>query len=179
MVIEAMTRGLTKRRGVLVSNQLVIQGGGDYAKVLSDYHLRGLHTYHVVKPGDTVHIGKITVQAVRAQHTEPQALGFIFRGSKTIGATGDGEYYPHQEDSFGGCDCLLLNCLRPRNDPWPNHMNTSQALELIKKTKPGLAVLKDFGMKMHRGLAEKEAAWIQAATSVKTIAATDGLVLTL
>jgi phosphoribosyl 1,2-cyclic phosphodiesterase len=180
MVVEAMTCGGTRKRGVLLSNQNVIRGSGNYNKVISDYHLKKLQRYEIMKPGDTATIGTVTIAAVKATHSEPQTLGFVFSGSKRIGATSDGEYYPGQENCFKGCDLLIVNCLRTRHDPWPKHMNARMAQELIKKAQPKRALLKDFGMKMLKeAAAEKEAAWIAHTTGVPTDAATDGMVISL
>ena len=176
-VVEAMTEGTKKKRGVLITNEYVIKGGDEFRKVISDYHLKCLERYEILNPGDKTHIGKIEITGVKAKHSEPKTLGFVFKGSKTIGATSDGEYYKGQEKHFRGCDYLLVNCLRTRHEDWPGHMNAHQAKELIGKAKPGLAILKDFGMKMLRGNAEKEAKWIQETTGVKTIAARDGMIL--
>ena len=178
MIIEVITNGGTKKRGVLLSNEFVIKGNnGEYRKVVSDYHLQKIERYEILKPGDKTHIGKVEIIAVKTKHSEPKTLGFVFKGSKTIGATSDGEYYQGQEEHFRDCDYLLVNCLRYRTQSWPGHMNSIQAKELIEKTKPKLAVLKDFGMQMLKGKAEQEAKWITEQTSVKTIAARDGMVL--
>ena len=179
MIIEVITNGGTKKRGVFLSNEYVISGdsSGDFRKIVSDYHLKNLERYEILKPGDKTNIGGIQVTAVKAKHSEPKTLGFVFRSSKIIGATSDGEYYEGQEQAFKNCDYLLVNCLRYRTHSWPGHMNSIMAKELIGKARPKLAVLKDFGMQMLKGKAEQEAKWITEQTGVKTIAARDGMVL--
>ena len=101
----------------------------------------------------------------------------MFRGSETLGYTGDGEYFEGQEKYFEGCDYLIANVLRPRGVKWPEHMNTEQAAKLIGLVKPKLAVLQHFGMLMVRANPEKEAKWIEKQTGVRTIAAKDGMKL--
>ena len=131
----------------------------------------------ILKPGDKARVGKIEITATPTKHGEEKALGFVFKGSKTLGFTGDGEYFKGQEKHFQGCDYLLVNVLRPRGVKWPEHMNTEQAVELIKKVRPKLAVIQHFGMIMLKANPEKEARWIEKQTGVRTIAARDGMTI--
>lgn len=179
MVIESMTDGTRKKRGVLIGNEHAIRGGKDYRPSVSPFHLKLLERYEVMKPGEKTKIGKVGITATPTNHGDAKALGFVFRGSKTLGYAGDGEYFRGQEKYFEGCDFLLLNVLRPRGVKWPEHMNSDQAAELISKVKPKLAVLQHFGMYVLKARPEKEAGWIEKRTGVKTIAARDGMKLEL
>lgn len=175
MVIESMTEGTRKKRGILIGNEHVIKGGDEYRPVISPFHLRILERYEILKPGGKTKIGNLEIIATPTKHGEEKALGFVFKGSKTLGYTGDGEYFKGQEKHFEGCDYLLLNVLRPRNVKWPEHMNTNQAAKLIGLVKPSLAIIQHFGMIMLKANPEKEAKWIEKETGVKTIAARDGM----
>lgn len=179
MVIEAMTQGARKKRGILIGSESVIKGEGEFIQVISPYHLKAVERVEAMKPGDRIRVGKLEIQATKTKHREPNCLGFVFRGSSVIGFTGDGEYFRGQEDLFRGCEYLIINCLRPRTDTWPEHMNAGQAEKLIGMVKPKLAVLQHFGMLMLKGVAEREAKHIQRNTGVRTIAARDGQVLDL
>jgi phosphoribosyl 1,2-cyclic phosphodiesterase len=175
MVIESMTEGTKKKRGVLIGNEYVIKGGKDYRQAVSPFHLKLLERYEILKPEGKTKIGNIEITATPTKHGEEKALGFVFRGSKTLGYAGDGEYFEGQEKYFRECDYLVLNVLRPRNVKWPEHMNSNQAAELLSKVKPSLAVIQHFGMLMLRANPEREAKWIEKQTGVRTIAATDGM----
>ena len=175
MVIESMTDGTRKKRGVLIGNEHAINGGDGYRPAISPFHLKLLERYEILKPGGKTKIGEIEIQATPTRHGEPKALGFVFRGSKTLGYTGDGEYFEGQEKYFEGCDYMVLNVLRPKGVEWPEHMNTDQAVKLLKKVRPSLAVIQHFGMKMLKANPEREAKWIEKQTGVKTIAARDGM----
>jgi phosphoribosyl 1,2-cyclic phosphodiesterase len=91
------------------------------------------------------------------------------------GYTADGEYYQGQEKHFKGCDYLVVNCHRPKDSPLKGYMDSEGARKLIEGVKPQKAILTHFGMKMMRGVAEKEAVWIEKKTGVKTTAARDGM----
>jgi len=177
VAIEPMTAGGKNKKGVIIGSDYVINGGNGYHAVFSKYHLDRVKEYRALKPGDKTNIGRIKITATPTKHKEVRGIGFVFRGSRKIGYTSDGEYIKEQEQYFQDCDCLILNCLRPRNENWPEHMNAEQAGQLIEKTKPRLAVLQHLGMKMLKGVCFKEAAWIQKQTGIKTIAAKDGMKL--
>lgn len=175
MVIESMTEGTRKKKGILIGNENVIKGGKEYRPAISPFHLKLVERYEILRPGEKTKIGNIEIRATPTKHGEEKALGFVFKGSKTFGYVGDGEYFEGQEKHFKGCDYLLVNVLRPRNVKWPEHMNTNQAAKLIGLVKPRLAILQHFGMIMLRANPEREAKWIEKQTGVRTIAARDGM----
>jgi phosphoribosyl 1,2-cyclic phosphodiesterase len=179
VVIEAMTRGAKEKRGILIGSESVIKGSGEFIQAVSPYHLKAVERVEAMKPGDRVKAGKIEIEATKTKHREPSCIGFVFRGSSVVGYTSDGEYFSGQDGYFRGCDCLIVNCLRPRADKWPEHMNAGDAEKLIGKAEPRLAILQHIGMLMLKGVAEREAGLIQKNTGVRTIAARDGMVLDL
>ncbi|UCD07285.1 MAG: MBL fold metallo-hydrolase [Candidatus Aenigmatarchaeota archaeon] len=178
MVVEAMTIGVNKKRGVIIGGKNVIKGGEKHRAVFSPYHLNAVERYEILEPGKETKTSNIKIRATPVKHGDSEGVGFVFEGERNrIGYTSDGEYFDGQEKYFTNCDVLVINCLRPRGDSWPEHMDSEQAKELIVKTRPKAAVLKHFGTKMLRGVAEKEAAWIEKETGIRTIAARDGMVL--
>lgn len=178
VAIESMTRGATRKGGAFISTQRVIEGEKGFPSILDDFHRKVLDRLEVMKPGDSVKLGKVKVTAIPTKHGEPDGIGFLFGGEGLrIGYTGDGEYFPGMEKYFEGCDYLIMNVMRPRTDSWPGHMNSEMARELVSKVRPTQAIMTHFGMKMLRGVAEKEATWLQKETGVKTVAARDGMVI--
>jgi len=177
VVSIAMTRGAKQKRGFFLSNEYVFKGSNDgkYRPAISQYSLDYVKFHRIMNPGDSVNINKLKITAVHASHGDPKALGFVLKGSVKLGLTGDGEYYNSMAANYKGCDYLIINCLRPRTETWPRHMNADGAKRLIEGVQPKAAILKDFGMKMLGGVAEKEAKWIEGSTGVKTIAAKDGM----
>ncbi|MCD6591118.1 MAG: MBL fold metallo-hydrolase [Candidatus Aenigmarchaeota archaeon] len=179
MMIEVMTEGGRKRKGVLIGNEHVINGGDGYRPVVSPFHLNALEAYHVLTPNRKVRIGNIEVLATETRHTEPKGIGLVFKGSRTLGYTSDGEYFKGQEKYFQGCDYLVLNVLRPKGIKWPKHMNSEQAVKLISAVKPKIAIINHFGLLMLKAGVDKEAKWIEEQTGVKVIAAKDGMTINL
>jgi phosphoribosyl 1,2-cyclic phosphodiesterase len=179
MIIESMTEGTRKKRGVLIGNENVIKGGEEYRPAVSPFHLKLVGRCEILRPGRKTNIGKIEILAVPTRHGEEKALGFVFRGSKTLGYVGDSEYFGGQEKHFEGCNYLVLNVLRPRNIEWPEHMNSNQAVKLLSGVKPSFAIIQHFGMLMLKANPEREAKWIESQTGVRTVAARDGMTIDL
>jgi phosphoribosyl 1,2-cyclic phosphodiesterase len=177
VVVEAMTTGTKIKKGFLISTPIVIEGKGEEPPKISGYHLKTLETHESMKPGETFTKGDLKITATPTKHGDDEGIGLVFGGKRKIGYAGDGEYYPGQEKHFQGCDILILNTIIPRGDTCPNHMDSGQAQTIIEKTKPGMAILAGFGMKMLFGKAEREAQRITKETGIKTIAAKDGMVL--
>jgi len=177
IIIESMTQGALKKRGVLIGNEFVIKGGDSYRPAVSPFHLKLLDRHDIMKPGKKTRIGRVEITATPARHGETKSIGFVFRGSKTLGYAGDGEYFQGLEDYFEGCDYIVLNVLRPRDVEWPEHMNSNQAVEFLNKVRPSIAVIQHFGMKMLKANPEREAEWIEKQTGVRTIAAKDGMLI--
>ncbi len=178
IILEAMTLGTKKKRGVVIGNEYVFKASKDrhYIPVYSRYHLKAVDKYYSLEPGESANIGNVKITAVKTKHRDSKAIGIIFQGSKRIGYTSDTEYFKGLADFYKGCDYLIVNCLRPRNDGWPEHMNIADAEKLIKKVKPKMAILTHVGMKLLRSV-NYEAENITKNTGIKTIAARDNMIL--
>lgn len=179
VIVEAMTQGAKKKRGVLLMGENVLKGIGEYRSAISQYHLRVLENTKALKPGEKSRIGSLEIQATPTKHGEPKGIGFVISGSEKIGYTSDTEYFPGLEKHFEGCDALIMNVLRPRNTEWPEHMSTNQAERFLKalKRKPRLVIIQGLGMKMLRANPFKEAAWLEKRTGIRVLAARDGQVI--
>ena len=178
LVLEAMTQGALKKKGTVLANETAFKGSDDFVPVFSKYHLKAAGRCEAMEPGKKASLGNVQIEAIRAEHPEPKALGYVFSGEGLkVGYTGDGEHYEGQEKHFRGCDYLLINCPHPRGTKYKGFMNAEEARKLIEGAQPGTAVLTHFGMRMMRGVAEKEARWVQEEARIKTVAARDGMVI--
>lgn len=175
IILEVMTEGVNKKRGVVIGNEHVIKNGGIYRRVFSPYHLKALESYFVLYPYDTIQIGKIKVFATPTKHTEPKGIGFVFKGSKIIGYTSDTAYFNDLSKQFKNCDYLILNVLRPRGKRYFKHMNTDDAINIINEASPKYAILTHFGIFMLKANPQSEAKYIEKETGILTISAIDGM----
>ncbi len=174
--IEAMTRGMTKRRRTLIAPKSVLRGHEGSWPCLSSYHLGMPKRVLEANPGDSFEVEGIRVVATRARHTDPHTVGFRFEFPfGTLAYTSDTEYFEGMESDYRGSKVLIICVLRPRGERWPGHMTTDGALRLAGAVRPELAILTDFGMKMLRAGPAGEAKWIEEETGIRTIAAYDGM----
>jgi len=175
--IEAMTRGTTRKRGVLAAAHSVLFGGSTCEPSVSRYHQKMPATLIDVKPGTAFNLDKIRVMAAKAKHTDPDAVGFRFETPNfgDFAYTSDSEYFEGIGKPYNGVRLLLLCVMRPAGSPWKGHMTTDDAVKIIDEAKPEMAVLTHFGMKMIFKGPASEAKIIQQKTGVPTAAASDGM----
>lgn len=178
LIIEGMTDGGKRRRGVVIGSRSVLEGDGRFDRVVSSYHQRMVEKSLVVKPGDTISVKGVRVDVTPTKHDDGSGVGFRFSShSGCIGYTGDTEYLPELGKAFSGCDLLVLNNLKPAGCSYPGHLNSEMTIRILKEAKPKKAVIQHFGMAMLRAGPEAEARLIQKESGVETIAARDGMVI--
>jgi phosphoribosyl 1,2-cyclic phosphodiesterase len=181
ILIEAMTRGMTKKRGVLAAATSVLHGNSQCEPSISKYHQSMPAQVITAKPNVAFNIDNIRVACAEARHTDPDAVGFRLETPALgdIGYTSDSEYYEGIGKAYQGVRLLLLCVLRPADSPWKGHMTTNDAVKIIEEAKPETAVLTHFGMQMIFRGPEKEARLIQEKTGIRTIAAQDNMHVTV
>jgi len=175
--IEAMTRGMTKKRGVLAAAHSVLMGNKNCEPCLSKYHQSMPQLVIDAKPGTSFNIADLKITATQARHSDPSTVGFRFE-TKDVGDiayTSDTEYFEGVGKPYKNVRLLLLCAMRPSGSPWKGHMTTDDAVQIIEEANPEMAVLTHFGMKMIFKGPASEAEFIQQKTGVPTIAATDGM----
>ena len=181
VLIEAMTDGATKKKGMLAAAHSVLYGNDICDKAISNYHKSLPEKIVDAKIGTTFAVDEIKVKACKAVHSDPDAVGFRFE----TGALGefayvpDSEYFEQVSDFYGGVRLLILSVLRPSGKPWKGHMSTDEAARVISEVRPEKAVITHFGMLMIFKGPNREAELIERRTGVPTIAAKDGMHLTL
>ncbi len=77
-LVEGMTGGGKRKRGVFVGSRYVVEGGDDFSPALSPYHASMPERLLVAEPGESVDVGGIHVTFTRTWHDEPTGVGFIF-----------------------------------------------------------------------------------------------------
>jgi len=177
VLIEAMTQGMTKKRGTLAAAHSVLNGNQQCEPSISKYH-QGMPEQLVdAKPGTSFKVNNLRVSVAEARHADPDAVGFRFETPNLgdIAYTSDSEYFTGIGKQYNGVRLLLLCIMRPTGSPWKGHMTTDDAIKIIEEAKPEMAILTHFGMQMIFKGPYNEAKAIQQKTSVPTIAASDGM----
>ena len=177
ILVEAMTRGMTRRRGVLAAPRSVLFGNEVCGPAISQYHQQMPEKVIETRPGVTFTVEDIKILAAETRHTDPDAVGYRLetRDVGDIGYTSDTEYFEGVGKSYEGVRLLLLCVMRPSGEPWKGHMTPEDAVKIVEDVGPEMVVTTHFGMKMiFRGPA-RETKMIEEKTGVPTLAASDGM----
>lgn len=175
ILIEAMTRGMTKEKGVIVGNKSVIEGYENWGPCISNYHKSNSQNY-MIEPGVSRIVDDMVVTGTKAIHGDPTTTGFnINTGDLVISYTSDTNYFEDLSFYHEDADILIASVIRPGTSSIRGHMCTSEFIDLVKEVKPQLAIMTHFGFKMLNSNPIKEARIVNKKTGIKTLAATDGL----
>lgn len=176
VLIEAMTRGMTRKRGVLAASKSVLVGNALCEPSISKYHQQMAEQKFEAVPNMKFQVGNVNVSVTEARHTDPDSVGFRFETDfGDFAYTSDTEYFEGIGKYYEGVRLLLLCVMRPTGKPWKGHMTTNDAIKIVKEAHPEQAVLTHFGMQMIFKGPATEAKLIEEETGVPTVAASDGM----
>jgi phosphoribosyl 1,2-cyclic phosphodiesterase len=181
VLVEAMTGGTTRKRGVLAAAKSVLKGGEDLDPSISRYHQRLAGRVEELVPGSRFEIGGIAFEALKAVHGDGDAICIKFDVPDigSLAYTSDTEAYPGLGESLKGCRLIALGTMWPRGSPLVGHMCTDDALRVVEEAKPGCAVTTHFGLKLLYKDPAKEAGWLEEQSGVPVVSAVDGMTVTL
>ena len=178
VLVEAMTRGAVRRRGVLAASKSVLRGGETDEVAISKYHQSLPERVVEVVAETEFKIGDVKIFGVEAKHSDADTVGFRFETDVgSIGYTSDTEFFEGIERYYKGVRMLILCVLRPGGNPWRGHMTTDDAIKIVSAVRPRFVVLTHFGMKMIFCGPAREAKRVEKETGVEAVAARDGLEL--
>jgi len=177
VLIEAMTRGMTKKRGVLAASKSVLRGNNVCESSISKYHQQMVEQLVEAVPNTRFQVANLTVSATEARHTDPDAVGFRFetREFGDFAYTSDTQYFEGIGKYYEGVRLLMLCVMRPAGKPWEGHMTTEDAIKIVEAARPEQAVLTHLGMQMIFQGPARESKFIEEKTGTPTVAATDGM----
>ncbi len=180
-VIDAMTHNGFDKKGVLIASDSVIAGLEDESPVVSEFHKKCVERVITLENGKRVGIEDVEIVATPAEHTDPKAIGLkVITQDFTMGYTSDTVLSPDVVKAYEGCDILIMNVQHPRGtskEDKRSGMSSDDAVKMIDKVKPRLAVITHFGVKMAKADPIYEAREIQAATGIQTISAKEGMAI--
>jgi len=177
-VIDAMTYHGFDKKGVLVANNTVINGSENHHPVLQKFYRDCLERFIVLEAGKKVGINDVEVRAIKAKHSDPNAIGFKFiTPDYTLTYTGNTMYSAEALPEYENSNILILNvpCLKKDEDKY--NLCKEDAIKIIQKVNPRLAIITHFGINFLKADPLYEAREIQKGTNCQVIAATDGMVL--
>ena len=179
ILIEAMTKGMTRKKGTVVGSKSVIEGYKQWGPCISKYHLSKPDSL-VLEANETAKLGKIKIKGTKTVHGDPTAVGFNLSVKNfSISYTADTEYFEDLHKYHKGADVLIASVIRPKNEKIRGHMSAYDFAELVGEVNPKLAIMTHLGMKMTVNDAKKEADAVGEQTGVNTLAAYDGMKINL
>ena len=177
VLIEAMTRGMTKQKGIVMGSRSVFEGFKQWGPSISNYHT-GKSEKLILGPNKSKNFWNLKIKGTKTIHGDPTCVGFQIQSEDfNISYTSDTKYFEKLHKYHKNADILTASVIRPGNQSIKGHMCTKNFKDLVNEINPKLAVMTHFGFKMLNENPKKEAEFITNETGVKTLAAFDGLVL--
>jgi ribonuclease BN (tRNA processing enzyme) len=107
-------------------------------------------------------------------------VGFRFTTSEgVIGYLADTAFDEELVRAHRGSRVLVLPATRPRKSRIYWHLCSEDIAQLVKAVRPDIALLNHLGLKMVKSGPQVEAAWIEEQSGVRTVAAFDGMGVSL
>ncbi|WGI17191.1 MBL fold metallo-hydrolase [Methanonatronarchaeum sp. AMET-Sl] len=174
-LIEAMTKAGTRDRGVLLSSRSGVECVDGFGPVISRYHRNMAGDVKVLDDDVSVELkNNVLIKSFRVKHSDPSSCGVVIgTPDGDIGYTGDTTYFSDLPNKLRGVRVLIMNVTRPLNSDITYHLSTNEAIRLISKVEPELAIMTHFGYNMLESGVEEQASVVEGETGVNTIAARD------
>lgn len=174
-VISAMTYNGLDAKGVIIGNKTFINGSNEEQPGLSNFHKQCVEKIITLSPGQKIGINNSEVVGLNAIHSDVDALGFkVVTPHFVIGYTGDTKYSSELIEQYKYCDILIMNTPFPSGSGEETHLSTDDAIKILSKASPSVAIITHFGNKMLGADPISEARVIQKATGIQCLAARDG-----
>ena len=177
ILVEAMTHGMLKKRGIIAAPPNILIGNQKTGPAISTYHQSMTRRTIILKPGMKFEISNTKVISTKASHSDPESVGFRFKIPEVgdIGYTADTEYFEGIKKEYDGVRILILSVMRPLGSPWSGHMTPKDAVKIVECIKPEIVIATHFGMKMLFSGPSYEVKLIEEKTRIPTVAAFDGM----
>jgi ribonuclease BN (tRNA processing enzyme) len=173
IMIEAMTEGGFRKKGVLFCPEDAISGDPVVLKHTRDY----VERVEILKERGRYTIKDINFTVPGRHRHGVETYGIMFHLNCTIGLISDTRFFPGLPDLYRA-DYLIINVLRTQpieaNHP-VDHLSIDDFATIITKVKPKAAIMTHFGMRLIQEKPHLLAAQIAERTGVEVIAAHDGM----
>ncbi len=175
VMIEAMTSGGFKRRGVLIAPHDALEG----EHVVLPYAQRFVERIDVAaEHGGPFRIGEVEIRTSIKHIHAVETYGMHFRhGERTVSYLPCGRYFDGlaQDYAAHAPDALVINVLRYRDGMDVDHLTFDQAREIIAAVRPRVAVMQHFGTKMLEQNPARLARELEDDLGIRIIAAYDNM----
>ena len=176
VMIEAMTEGGFKKRGVLYTPEDALVEDPVVFKYVRGY----LSRIEIMKEGGSYKLSDTVSFQTPLKHQHPsETYGINFFTQKcTISLIVDTRYFPELLKHYNG-DVLIINVVRHTVDkdmkPWLYHLSIKDVKEIVTVLKPKVTILNHFGVTMIKAQPRVVAEELSKETGLKIVAAGDGM----
>ena len=177
-VLAAMSHNKLDIKGVLIANDTVVNGDETTKPYLTNFHKNCVERIIIPAPDQKIGIEDIEIKALKTKHTDKKAIGFKFITPKfNIVYSSDTGYNAELIKEYAGTDILILNVVEPFDKKQEFNLNSDDAVNIIQRVKPQLAIITHFGKDMIEVNPVYQAREISKATGVNVMAAEEGEVI--
>lgn len=175
-LVNAMTHAGLDRRGVFMGSKSVVSGSDDETPILTNFHKQCVEKCIILEPEKNVGVNDFEIHSLKTDHSDPTGVGLkIFTPAFVMGYTSDTGLNKEIIQQYKQCDVLVINVQQPNDTKVKGNLCTHDAIRLIKETRPKLAIITHFGIKMINADPIDQVRKIQRECKVDCIAATDNL----
>jgi phosphoribosyl 1,2-cyclic phosphodiesterase len=141
---------------------------------LTAYHFNMVGKHTCVKPGASLNVCGVGVDITGSLHSDRTAVGFKFHTSDgIISYVCDTNFREDIMNESKGSRVIILPVTRPTRARIKCHLCTEDVIKYADAIKPELIIFTHMGVRMIHDGPEEEAAHVEKATGVRTIAAKD------
>jgi phosphoribosyl 1,2-cyclic phosphodiesterase len=171
IMIEAMTNGGFKKKGIVFAPQDALQGD----PVIFKYVREQVNHIETLKEKGHYQIGNISFETSKQLKHGVETYGLNLKGKHhTISIISDTDYFPELASYFPG-DILIINVVMFEDKSSIEHLSLPEAELIINENKPRLAILTHFGMGMVKSKPWEIAEQLTKKVGVPVLAAQDGM----
>jgi len=177
VMIEAMTEGGLKKRGVLFAPEDALEEDPVVLRYLRNY----VEEVVVLKENTEYRIGEIPFSTAQKHRHRVETYGINFKVKPhSLSLISDTKFFPELPDLYRG-EILIIHVVRlkPVVDEPIEHLSVEDVKTIVKEVKPKLTILTHFGMTMIRAKPWEVVSELEKELGLKVIAASDGMKLDL
>jgi phosphoribosyl 1,2-cyclic phosphodiesterase len=173
VMIEAMTEGGFKRRGMVFCPQDALEGDPVIFKYLRGF----LEKIETLEERRKYSIKKFEFETSMPHIHPAQTYGLKFKlNGRSVGLMTDTRVFDALED-FYKVHTLIMSVVFLERRPGIDHLSLEEAKELIPILKPKRVILTHFGMRMLAAKPRLQAERMSQELGIEVIAATDGMTI--
>jgi len=171
VMIEAMTEGGFKKRGVVFCTEDALEGDPVIFKYLRSFPEK----IEILTANATYSVGNFVFQTSMPHLHPVQTFGLKFKmNDRSVGLLVDTGYFEELVE-FYRTDILIIAVIFLEPRPGIDHLNIGDVRNLIQKTRPGKTILTHFGMTMLKAKPHLLAEELSGELHNEVIAAYDGM----